>query len=84
MLRTTGNFPRYTPIRDLHTAFKLPYIYDYVIKLCRPQEEVLQYHENEQVRSIRKGEARNREYKRLKAGCGQAYDRSSDQAAVVP
>jgi hypothetical protein len=26
-LRTTGNFPRPTPIRDLHMAFKLRYTY---------------------------------------------------------
>jgi hypothetical protein len=33
VLRTTGNFPRRTPVRDLHMAFKLPYIYDYVTKI---------------------------------------------------
>jgi hypothetical protein len=27
VLRTIGNFPRRTPIRDLPMAFKLPYIY---------------------------------------------------------
>jgi hypothetical protein len=29
VLRTTGNFPRGTPVRDLHTVFNLPYVYDY-------------------------------------------------------
>jgi hypothetical protein len=33
VLRATGNFPRCTPVRDLHTAFNLPYVYDYVTKL---------------------------------------------------
>jgi hypothetical protein len=33
VLRTTCNFPRRTPVRDLHMAFKLPYGYDYVTKL---------------------------------------------------
>jgi hypothetical protein len=33
------NFPRRTPIRDLHTAFILPYVYDYKTKLCRQQAE---------------------------------------------
>jgi hypothetical protein len=42
------------------------------------QAEVMQYHENEHVRSIRQGEARHRKYKRLKLGGGQSYDRSSD------
>jgi hypothetical protein len=42
VLRTIGNFPRCTPIRDLHTAFNLPYVYDYITKLCRQQAEVIQ------------------------------------------
>jgi hypothetical protein len=31
VIRNAGNFPRRTPIRDLHMAFKLPYIYDYTL-----------------------------------------------------
>jgi hypothetical protein len=31
VLRTIGNIPRRTPIRDLHMDFKLPYIYIYMI-----------------------------------------------------
>jgi hypothetical protein len=31
VLHTIGNFPRCTPIRDFHTAFNLPYVYDYII-----------------------------------------------------
>jgi hypothetical protein len=42
------------------------------------QTEVIQNHENEHVRSIGKGEARHRKYKRLKLVGSQAYDRSSD------
>jgi hypothetical protein len=38
---------------------------------------------NANVRDIGKGEAQQRKYKRLKLGCGQAYDRSSEKAAVV-
>jgi hypothetical protein len=58
VLRTIGNFPRCTPVRDLHTAFNLPYIHDYVTKLCWQQAEVIQNHENEHVRSMGQGEAR--------------------------
>jgi hypothetical protein len=29
VLHTIGNFPRCTPVRDMHTAFNLPYVYDY-------------------------------------------------------
>jgi hypothetical protein len=37
VLRTIGNFPRRTQVRDLHMAFKLAYIDDYITKLCRQQ-----------------------------------------------
>jgi hypothetical protein len=33
VLRTIGNFPRCTPVRDTHTAFNLSYVYDYMTKL---------------------------------------------------
>jgi hypothetical protein len=83
VLCTIGNFPRFTWVRDLHTAFNLPYVYDYVTKLCRQQAEVIQNHENEHVYCIGQGEAIHREYKKLKLGGGQAYGRSNDEAAVV-
>jgi hypothetical protein len=46
ILRTIGAFPRFAPVRDLHTAFNLPYVYDYTTKLCRQQAEVIENHEN--------------------------------------
>jgi hypothetical protein len=52
VLRTTGKFPRRTPVREMHMALKLPYVYDYMAKLCRQQAKVIQNHENENVRSI--------------------------------
>jgi hypothetical protein len=30
VLRTTGNFPSFTPVRDWYTAFNLHCVYDYV------------------------------------------------------
>jgi hypothetical protein len=78
MLRTVGNFPRCTSVRDLHTAFNLPYVYDYTPKWCRQQSEVVQNHKNEHVRRIGHGEARHRKYKRFKLRGGEAYDCSSD------
>jgi hypothetical protein len=57
---------------------KLPYLYDYITKLCRQQAEVVQNHENEMFAAWAQGEGRQREYKRLKLGGFQAYDRSSD------
>jgi hypothetical protein len=76
VLRTIGNVPRCTAVRDLHTAFNLPYVYDYIRKLCRKQAEVVRNYENEHVYSIGQGEARHRKYKKLYLGCGQAYGRS--------
>jgi hypothetical protein len=78
VLRSTGNFPRRTPVRELHKAFSVPYVYDYMTELSRQQAEVILNHENANVRNIGKGEARHRKYKRIKLGGGQAYDRSSD------
>jgi hypothetical protein len=78
VVRTTESFPRCTSVCDLHTSFNLPYVYDYITKLTRQQNEVTQNYENEHVRGIGQGEARHRKYKRLKLGGGQAYDRSSD------
>jgi hypothetical protein len=40
VFRTAGKFRRYTPVGDLHMAFNLPYVYDYITKLCRQQAEV--------------------------------------------
>jgi hypothetical protein len=76
--RTIGNFPMSTPVCEMRTAFHLPYVYDYMIKLCRQQAEVILNHDNENVCNIGQGEARHRKYKGLKLGGGQAYDRSSD------
>jgi hypothetical protein len=53
-------------------AFQVPYISDYKTKLCRQRAEVIQNHENANVRDIGKGEARHRKYKRIKLGGGQA------------
>jgi hypothetical protein len=77
VLRTIGNLDRSTPVRELHLAFKIPYVYDYITKLCRRQAEVFLNHENSNVRAIGQGEARHRKHKKLKLGGGQAYDRSS-------
>jgi hypothetical protein len=73
VLRTIGNFPKHTSVRDLHKAFHIPYVYDYITKSCRQQAEVIQNHENENVRYIGHGEARQRKYKRLKLGGGHVY-----------
>jgi hypothetical protein len=62
VLHTTGNFPRCMSVCDLHTTFNLPYVYNYITKLCRKQTEVIRNHENEHVRGTGQGEARHRKY----------------------
>jgi hypothetical protein len=57
VLRTIVNFPRRTSVRDMHMAFQIPYVYDYITKSCRQQAEVFQNHENENVRCNGQGEA---------------------------
>jgi hypothetical protein len=57
----------------LPSGFPTNIVYDYIIKLCWQEAEVIQNH----VRSIGQGEARRREYNRLKLGG------LSDKAACV-
>jgi hypothetical protein len=78
VLRTIDKFPKSTPIHDMHISLQVPYVYDYINKLCRQQAPVIQNHENTHVRNVGQGKVRHRKYKRLKLGSGQAYDRSSD------
>jgi hypothetical protein len=54
-------------------AFLVPYVYDYTIKICRKRAEVVQNHDNLNVRNVGKNEAKNRKFKRLRLGAGQAY-----------
>jgi hypothetical protein len=76
-LRIIGNFPRRTPVTELHKDFNIPYIYDYINKLCRHQAEVIQNHGNANVRNIGQGKDQHRKYTRLKLGGGHAFERSS-------
>jgi hypothetical protein len=73
-----GNFPRSTPIRDINVSFQLPYVHDYITKLCSQQAQVIQNHENAHVLIIEQGEVRQGKCKRLNLGSGQAYNRPSD------
>jgi hypothetical protein len=55
VLRTIDSFSRRTSVRDMHVAFQIPYAYDYITKSCRQQAEVIQNHENGNVRYIGQG-----------------------------
>jgi hypothetical protein len=72
------SFDRHTAVHELLVAFKIPYVCEYVTKLCRTQAEVIRYHVNPNVRGSGQVEAMHMKYKRLKLGGGQAYGRSAD------
>jgi hypothetical protein len=62
----------------MHKEFQIPYVYDFITKICRKQAEVIQNHDNKNVSNIERGEAQHRKHKRLKLGGGQVYDRSKN------
>jgi hypothetical protein len=62
VLRTIGNFPRRTPVREMHMDFHLPYVYDYMTRLCRQIAEVILNHDNENVLYIGQSDVRHRIY----------------------
>jgi hypothetical protein len=61
----------------MHVAFQIPYIYNYITKLCIKQAEIIHNHENENVRNIGKGETPHRKHKRIKLGGGHLYGHSN-------
>jgi hypothetical protein len=72
-----GKFSKCTPIHELHMAFQVPYIYDYITKCagnkCRSYKimKMQMFVTSLEVKPDRK-------YKRLKLGSDQAYDHSSE------
>jgi hypothetical protein len=65
VLRTNGNLPSSTLVRDMHVAFQIPYVYDYITNLCRRQAEIIYNHENENVRNIGKAKPHTENIKGL-------------------
>jgi hypothetical protein len=62
LLRTISKFPKGTPVCELHMAFQVPYIYNYITTLCWQQEQVIQNYESANAHDITKGEARHIKY----------------------
>jgi hypothetical protein len=65
VLSATGNLDRGTPVRELRMAFRIPYVYGCITKLCRTQAEVILNHVNLNVRGTGQGEARHRSIRDL-------------------
>jgi hypothetical protein len=53
---TNGKYARNTVIHDIHMAFQIPYMYDYITQLCRQQAQVIQNHENAHICNTGQGE----------------------------
>jgi len=78
VLRTTGNLPRSTLIRDLNVAFNISYVYDFFTQeICREYADVIQNHENVNILKMGQSETQHRKCKALKLCGGQSYDCSS-------
>jgi hypothetical protein len=43
VLVVIGSLDRCAPVCDLHVAFRIPYAYDYITKLCRTQVVILNH-----------------------------------------
>jgi hypothetical protein len=71
--RAIGNLERHSLVGEMHVAFKIPYMYAYITKLCRTQTIVILNYRNPIVRGTGQGEAMHRKYKRLKLGGGQPF-----------
>jgi hypothetical protein len=78
VIRGIGKLERLTTVRELHVAFKITYMYDYITKLCMAQAEEILNHLNPNVRGIGYAAAMHTKYKRHKLVGGQAYDQSVD------
>jgi hypothetical protein len=57
-------------------AFKIPYLYDFITKLCGEHATAILNYENVNIRNIRQKEAQQKKFKRLKLRGGQTYDQS--------
>jgi hypothetical protein len=60
VLLAIGNLYMCTSVCDLHVVFKIPYMYDYITKLCRTQAEVTLNLVNPNVHGIWQGKAKHR------------------------
>jgi hypothetical protein len=78
IIRAVWNFDRRTAVRELHVAFKIPYVYDCTTELCRTKSDVTINHVNPNVPGIGQGEVRYRNYQSLKPVGGQACESSAD------
>jgi hypothetical protein len=65
-------------VHKMHVAFKIPYMYNYITKLCMTQAEVILNHRNPTVHGTGQGETIHGKYNRLQLGGGQAYNHSAD------
>jgi hypothetical protein len=78
ILRAIRNLDRCTLVCEMHVSFEIPYVYDYITKLCKTQAEVVVNHRNPIMHGLGQEEAMHRKYKRLKLVGGQAHGSWAD------
>jgi len=62
----------------VHVAFKIPHAHDFITKLCRQREEVIQKHDNKKVlATVDKAKPQHRKYKTFKLDGSQEYSNVS-------
>jgi hypothetical protein len=79
VLVTAGNRPRSVLPRSLHVAFKIPYVYDFIKKLCRQRAAAIR----NRVHNIWRRKAQQMTCKGPKPSGGEAYDRCNDPTVVI-
>jgi hypothetical protein len=65
--------PKAQMTRGSHVTYKIPYVYHFIIKLCRQQAEFIWIYGNEEVRKNGGGEVQPQIIKGLKHGAGQLF-----------
>jgi hypothetical protein len=72
VLPATVNLDRRAQVVELYVAFKIPYVYEYINKLCRTQATVILKYVNPNVRGIGQRDIMRGKCKKLKLGSRQA------------
>jgi hypothetical protein len=77
-LPSSVNLPRCIPSRDLHVAFKSPYLYQSATNYAGGRQHSYKINEMQILVTLTKAKLNTENIKkRLKLGGGEAYDRSS-------
>jgi hypothetical protein len=77
VLRTIGNFPRRTSVRDMHKALHIPYVYDYITKNASNNQKSTKIMKMKMFATLDKAKPDTENIRGLNFGGGHVYDCSS-------